>query len=75
MARITKAERTAEKAKQEARQAEARAQVATGKCPRCGAPLRRNLAITGWWQCSQYGTEGFRADSTKPSCSWQTFTE
>jgi hypothetical protein len=31
--------------------------------------------LTGWWQCSQYGAEGFRADSTKPSCGWQGFTE
>jgi ssDNA-binding Zn-finger/Zn-ribbon topoisomerase 1 len=57
----------------EAREA-ARYAVALNKCPLCGAPLRRNLSITGWWQCSQYGAEGFRADSSKPSCSWQGFT-
>lgn len=55
--------------------ARARAIVATGKCPDCGAPLRRNLALTGWWQCSQLGAEGFRADSSKPSCTFQCFTE
>lgn len=55
--------------------AENRAIVATGKCPDCGAPLRHNSAIRGWWQCSQYGAEGFRADSTKPACPFQTFTE
>lgn len=53
----------------------ARQVVATGCCPQCGAKLRRNLALAGWWQCSQYGAEGFRADSTKPACSFQTFTE
>ena len=53
----------------------ARYAVARNKCPVCGATLRRNLSITGWWQCSQYGAEGFRADSSKPACSWQGFTE
>jgi hypothetical protein len=54
--------------------AEAVAIVETGKCPECGATLRRNLSLAGWWQCSQYGAEGFRADSAKPSCCFQTFT-
>jgi hypothetical protein len=48
--------------------------VASGRCPTCRAPLRRNSSILGWWQCSQYGAVGFRADNTKPSCSFQTFT-
>lgn len=48
--------------------------VATGKCPECGQALRRNLSLAGWWQCSGFGAEGFRATgSTK--CSFQTFTE
>ena len=55
-------------------QAEAQATVATGCCPQCGAGLRRNLALTGWWQCEQFGAEGFRKDSSKPACSFQTFT-
>lgn len=54
---------------------ETRAVVASGKCPTCGAGLRRNLSLTGWWQCEQLGAEGFRKDPTKPSCSWQGFTE
>lgn len=54
---------------------EARAVVATGRCPDCGSPLRRNLALKGWWQCSQYGADGFRADSTKPACNFQTMTD
>lgn len=49
--------------------------VAGGKCPQCGSGLRRNLALTGWWQCEQYGADGFRARSEDPACSWQTFTE
>jgi len=48
--------------------------VATGNCPVCGAAIRRNLSLAGWWQCSQYGADGFRADSSKPACHWQTFT-
>ena len=55
--------------------AETCAVVASGKCPQCGAGLRRNLALTGWWQCRQYGADGFREDNTKPHCSWQGFTE
>ena len=54
--------------------AKVQAVVDTGKCPTCGAPLRRNLSLTGWWQCSQLGAEGFRADSSKQPCSWQGFT-
>ena len=48
--------------------------VDLGKCPCCGAGLRRNLSLTGWWQCEQFGAVGFRKDSTKTSCSWQGFT-
>lgn len=73
--RQSRQEKAAEKARREKAQAEARAVVATGKCPLCAAPLRRNLALTGGWQCSQYGAEGFRRDNSKPSCSFQTFTE
>lgn len=49
--------------------------VASGRCPTCGAGLRRNLSLAGWWQCEQLGAEGFRKDASKPSCSWQGFTE
>lgn len=56
-------------------QAEAQAVVSTGKCPTCGAGLRRNLSIAGWWQCDQYGAEGFRKDDSKPSCNFQCFTQ
>jgi hypothetical protein len=59
----------------EARLTANRAIVAGGKCPRCGEGLRRNLALTGWWQCAQYGAEQFRKDPTRPSCSFQTFAE
>jgi hypothetical protein len=53
----------------------ARAIVATGVCPDCGRPLKRNLSIAGWWQCVQYGSEQFRRDKNQPSCAFQTFTE
>ena len=46
-------------------------QALGGKCPQCGRPLKRNLAITHWWQCEQYGAEGFRKDSSAPACSFQ----
>jgi len=58
-----------------AEQARIRAIVATGKCPLCASPLRRNTSLTGWWQCSQYGAPGFRAIASKAPCEWQGFTE
>lgn len=75
MPRLTKAEKAAEKANADARYAEASRIVASGKCPLCGDGLRRNLSLTGWWQCQQLGAAGFRKDPTKPSCSFQTFKE
>jgi len=54
---------------------EAKAIVKTGKCPQCGSGLKRNIALAGWWQCEQYGSEQFRKDPLKPICSFQTFTE
>lgn len=63
------------KARIEKAHAEAREILKTGKCPRCGRSLRRNLALSGWWQCSQLGAEGFRADASQPSCDFQMFTE
>ena len=62
----------------DARIAKARAEVIHAiehGCPTCGRPMRRNNSMAGWWQCSQLGAEGFRADPTKPSCSFQGFTE
>ena len=70
-----KAEREASAARSAAHRAETLAVVTAGKCPCCGATVRRNLALTGWWQCAQYGADGFRKDSSKPACSWQGFTE
>jgi len=64
-----------DKARREARVAEARAIVSTGVCPCCGSKLKRNLSITGWFQCEQYGAETHRARPSEPSCSFQTFTE
>lgn len=55
--------------------AEIAAVVSSGKCPLCGAGLRRNLSLTGWWQCEQYGSPGFRKNNSLPECSWQGFTE
>jgi hypothetical protein len=69
------ADRKASERRMKLARAETLGIVIGGRCPTCGAGLRRNLALSGWWQCAQYGAEGFRADSSKPSCSWQGFTE
>lgn len=53
----------------------AREIVLSGSCPLCHKALRRNLALAGWWQCSQFGADGFRADASLPSCEFQCFTE
>ena len=60
-----------------ARYAESAAIVAKGCCPQCGLGLRRNLALTGWWQCGAYGEPDFRPSEYRaaPKCSFQTFTE
>ena len=55
--------------------AETRAIVSRGQCPSCGAALRRNLSLSGWWQCEQLGAPTFRKNPALPSCSWQGFTE
>jgi hypothetical protein len=74
-AAATRAANIARRARLDAHRAEVAAIVASRTCPICGGLLRRNLALAGWWQCQQYGAEGFRADASKPSCSWQGFTE
>jgi hypothetical protein len=71
---MNKMNRKQRQAEIEARIAQAIEIVKTGKCPQCGSALRRNNALTGWWQCEQYGSDGFRKDDSKPSCSFQTFT-
>ena len=59
----------------EAQREATKAAIVKGRCPCCGSGLRRNLALSGWWQCEQYGAEGFRKDSSRPACNWQGFTE
>lgn len=71
----TRRRRAEAKARIEAALAEAQRIVASGKCPNCGSGLRRNLSMAGWWQCEQFGSEWFRKDPSRPSCSFQTFTE
>jgi hypothetical protein len=73
--RMTKKQQRAEhRARMDAIHAETQAVVDTGVCPDCGSGLRRNLSITGWWQCEQYGAVGFRKDDNRPACDWQGFT-
>lgn len=84
MARLTKADRLAKATPEQvaqferlARMAEARAEadaaLAANKCPKCGRAVRRNLSLSGWVQCSQFGAEQFRADASLPACEWQGF--
>lgn len=61
------------KARDAKRKAQAAEIVKTGHCPECGRELRRNLSLTGWYQCSQFGAEGFRADASLPACGFQIF--
>jgi ribosomal protein L37AE/L43A len=51
--------------------------VALGKCPDCGSRLRRNNALTGWWQCGRFGLDRFREPEYRgqPDCTFQCFTE
>ena len=72
--RFMKIRKAIEKARHEKYAAETKRIVTSGKCPKCGQGLRRNLAIQGWWQCEGYGTEGFRKDNSI-ECSFQCFTE
>ena len=71
---INAQQRAASKARMEAAYVEARAIVATGKCPRCGSALKRNLSITGWWQCAQFGSPPFRANPKGPECGFDCMT-
>ena len=52
-----------------------RGHVSRGICPTCGGKLKRNLSMTGWWQCEQFGAENFRKDPTRSSCNFQGFKE
>ena len=69
--------RKCDAARRESLLAEARKIVDSGdgRCPTCGSALRRNMSMAGWWQCEQFGAEGFRARADEPSCDFQTFTE
>lgn len=57
--------------------AEAQQHVHRGTCPQCGLPLKRNLALAGWWQCVAFGEPSFRPAgfAAAAKCSFQCFTE
>lgn len=74
-ARMTKAMHLAEIERRRLRNELEMVHVRANKCPECGAKLERNLSLHGWWQCSQFGDIGFRADDTLAACNWQTFVE
>ena len=66
-------QRKAAETRMAAARAEAHAALDANTCPRCAQQVRRNLALTGWVQCSGFGADGFRAQGSTP-CSWQGFT-
>lgn len=70
-----RAEEAAQIARIRAAHAATQAVVDAGVCPLCAQRVRRNNALAGWWQCTQFGTTNFRARSDLPSCDWQGFTE
>ena len=74
---MTRTERAASKARIETAISEAREIVKKGVCPHCGARLRYNSAIAGWWQCGRYGVDQFRDPEYRghPDCSFQCFTQ
>ncbi len=72
---MTKAERKASDKRIAEARAEAQAVVESNVCPDCGSGLRRNLSLTGWWQCEQFGADTHRARAADPACNWQGFTE
>lgn len=78
MTSLQRAERKAARLAQAARIAAAKAEalriLESRVCPQCGQYLRRNFAITGWWQCAGFGADGFRAAGSTP-CDFQMFTE
>ena len=69
----SRAPRTDSERRMAAQQAEAQ-KALSGGCPCCGRPVRRNLSMRGWLQCSQFGAPSFRADPKSPPCGWQGFT-
>ena len=70
-----KIERAASAARIALQHAQTQAVVRLGICPHCGATVRRNSSMRGWYQCAQSGAVGFRLDASKPACDWQGFTE
>jgi hypothetical protein len=73
MARITKEQKAAEKAKRFARMQQAHAIVAKGTCPKCGTKLYRNLSLSGWYQCGHVGAEGFQKEPSAQHCDFDIF--
>ena len=62
------------RARIEAAHAETHAALESNSCPTCGSGARRNIALSGWVQCEQFGADGRRARNDAPACSWQGFT-
>lgn len=55
----------------------AKAVVSAGKCPQCGNPLERNLALPGWYQCVAFPSISMRKEQYRDlqKCGFQCFTE
>lgn len=72
MARLTKAEKEAAKAKRMEQLRNAHAVVVKGVCPTCGTKLYRNLSLSGWYQCGHVGAVGFQREPGV-QCDFQIF--
>lgn len=69
---MTRAEKTAEKNRRAARNAAGIRETLSGKCPRCGTELTRNLSFFFWMQCGAYGTQRKPEHRGLPACSYQS---
>jgi len=74
---MNKAERQASLVRMRAAKEEANKIVSTGVCPECGAKLRSNTSLTGWWQCGRFGRDSFRLPEYRgqKDCGFQCFTD
>ena len=52
------------------------ARAVAGLRDEAGQPIIDLLteALTGWYQCSQFGADTHRADPSQPACDFQTST-
>lgn len=53
---------------------EAQKIIDIGRCPECGDSIERNMALSGWWQCANFGQRKMRnGRADNADCGWQAF--